>query len=126
MRVYLNNRVAATLSVADAGGWRGEVPDVDAGVYTLRVDEIDAQGAVTSRLETPFKREEPEVLAAATAGAGGAAAAVTVQRGDTLWAIARDRYGEGLLYVQVFEANRSAIRNPDLIYPGQIFALPPE
>ncbi len=126
VRVYLNNRVAATLPVADAGSWRGEVPDVDAGVYTLRVDEVDAQGTVTSRLETPFKREAPEVLAAATQGLDSPAALVTVQRGDTLWAIARDRYGEGLLYVQVFQANRASIRDPDLIYPGQIFALPPD
>lgn len=126
IRVYLNNRAAATLPVADTGSWRGEVPDVAAGVYTLRVDEVDAGGAVTSRIETPFKREAPAVLAAVAAEAEGPATAVTVQTGDTLWAIARDRYGEGLLYVQVFEANRNAIRNPDLIYPGQIFELPPD
>ncbi len=47
-----------------------------------------------------------------------------MQAGDTLWAIARERYGEGVLYVQVFEANRDAIRDPDLIYPGQVFDLP--
>ena len=52
------------------------------------------------------------------------ATAITVQSGATLWAIARDRYGEGLLYVRVFEANRDTIRDPDLIYPGQVFALP--
>lgn len=126
IRIYLNNRVAATLPVEQGSNWRGEVPDVDAGVYTLRVDAVDEQGAVTSRLETPFKREEPSVLAAATEGADGPATAVTVQQGDTLWAIARDRYGEGLLYVQVFEANRTSIRDPDLIYPGQIFELPPD
>ena len=49
---------------------------------------------------------------------------VTVQRGDTLWAISRDNYGSGFMYVRVFEANRDAIRDPDLIYPGQIFDLP--
>ena len=42
----------------------------------------------------------------------------------TLWGIARDNYGEGILYVRVFEANRGAIRDPDLIYPGQVFDLP--
>ena len=126
IRVYLNNRAAATLPVEPDRNWRGEVPDVDAGVYTLRVDAVDGQGAVTSRIETPFKREAPEVLAAASAQIDGPASAVTVQRGDTLWAIARDRYGEGLLYVQVFEANRASIRDPDLIYPGQIFELPPD
>ncbi|MFN4158462.1 MAG: LysM peptidoglycan-binding domain-containing protein [Gemmobacter sp.] len=49
---------------------------------------------------------------------------VTVQPGFTLWAIAKGQYGDGIRYVQVFEANRSQIRNPDLIYPGQVFTLP--
>jgi nucleoid-associated protein YgaU len=47
-----------------------------------------------------------------------------VQPGNTLWGISRERYGQGILYVQVFEANRDKIRDPDLIYPGQIFNLP--
>jgi nucleoid-associated protein YgaU len=85
---------------------------------------------VLSRLETPFKREAPEVLQPALAAqseAGGPApaiAAVTVQKGDTLWAISQERYGSGFLYVRVFEANKDDIRDPDLIYPGQIFTLP--
>lgn len=126
IRAYLNNRAVAQLPVDDDGTWRGDVPSIDTGVYTLRVDSVDASGTVVSRIETPFKREEPAILAAATTTSAGPARAVTVQAGDTLWAIARDRYGEGLLYVQVFEANRSSIRDPDLIYPGQVFDLPAE
>jgi nucleoid-associated protein YgaU len=126
IRAYLNNSVVAQLPVDAEGNWRGEVPQIAAGVYTLRVDALNADGTVASRVETPFKREEPAVLAAATEGEDGPVRAVTVQAGDTLWAIARDRYGEGLLYVQVFEANRAAIRDPDLIYPGQVFDLPIE
>lgn len=49
---------------------------------------------------------------------------VTVQPGFTLWAIAQGQYGDGILYVQVFDANRDRIRDPDLIYPGQVFTLP--
>jgi nucleoid-associated protein YgaU len=49
---------------------------------------------------------------------------LTVQPGNTLWAIARDTYGDGFLYVRVFSANKDQIRNPDLIYPGQVFTLP--
>jgi nucleoid-associated protein YgaU len=49
---------------------------------------------------------------------------VTVQPGFTLWAIAQGQYGEGVMYVQVWQANRDRIRDPDLIYPGQVFALP--
>jgi nucleoid-associated protein YgaU len=112
------------LQVDGQGRWRGDLPDVDEGVYTLRVDEVAEDGSVTSRVETPFKRESPEILAAATADFDGPIKAITVQKGATLWAIARDRYGKGELYVRVFEANRDSIRDPDLIYPGQIFDLP--
>ncbi|MEM7519929.1 MAG: peptigoglycan-binding protein LysM [Pseudomonadota bacterium] len=124
VRVYLNNRSVAELSVDAAGRWRGDLPDIDEGIYTLRVDEVSVGGTVTSRVETPFKREAPAVLAAATDGLEGPIKAITVQKGATLWAIARDRYGAGELYVRVFEANRAAIRDPDLIYPGQVFDLP--
>ena len=49
---------------------------------------------------------------------------ITVQPGLTLWAIAKANFGEGMLYVQVFEANRDKIKDPDLIYPGQVFTVP--
>ena len=126
VRVYLNNNAVISLPVDQEGRWRGDLPNVDEGVYTLRVDELSRAGDVTSRVETPFKRESPEVLAAATEGLSGPLSAVTVQKGDTLWAISRERYGDPLLYVKVFEANSGNIRNPDLIYPGQVFDLPEE
>ncbi len=126
VQIYLDNRPVKRLDVNQEGAWRGSVQDVAPGVYRLRIDALTPEGRVASRIETPFKREAPAVLAAAASDTDGAGAvrAVTVQAGDTLWAIARERYGEGLLYVQVFEANRAAIRDPDLIYPGQVFELP--
>ena len=124
VRVYLDNAPIATLDVDPDGRWRGELPDVDTGIYRLRVDELGPEGAVTSRLETPFKREDPDVLEAAQTDDTAKARRITVQTGNTLWAIARDRYGEGLLYVQIFEANKNSIRDPDLIFPGQVFDLP--
>ncbi|WP_082029455.1 LysM peptidoglycan-binding domain-containing protein [Tateyamaria sp. ANG-S1] len=123
VRVYVNNTPVADLDVTADGRWNGALPQIDTGTYTLRVDELDAEGEVTSRVETPFRREDPEVLAQ-TDDVDSPAKQITVQAGNTLWAIARDRYGEGTLYVQVFEANRDRIRDPDLIFPGQVFALP--
>ncbi|MEP4038451.1 LysM peptidoglycan-binding domain-containing protein [Pseudophaeobacter sp.] len=127
--VYLDNAPAGQFAAAENGSWGGRLEAVTPGVYTLRLDEVDTAGKVLSRLETPFKREAPEVLQPPVSeGATGEAAplvrAVTVQEGDTLWAISQQRYGSGYLYVRVFEANNSAIRDPDLIYPGQVFALP--
>ncbi|RMD92527.1 MAG: LysM peptidoglycan-binding domain-containing protein [Alphaproteobacteria bacterium] len=129
VRIYLDNRPLLTAPVSPQGEWHAELPEVDTGVYTLRVDEVDSEGRVISRAETPFKREEPEVLARLTADIqppelGVAARVVTVQPGNTLWGIARRNYGRGILYVHVFEANRDQIRDPDLIYPGQVFTVP--
>lgn len=47
-----------------------------------------------------------------------------IARGDSLWQISRRIYGKGTRYTVIFDANQSQIRNPDLIYPGQIFVLP--
>ncbi|GGH26557.1 LysM domain-containing protein [Cribrihabitans marinus] len=129
IRIYLDNRAVSDFT-ADAGGrWRGELGDIAPGVYTLRLDELDSDGAVLSRIETPFQRAAPDALRPVASGdapvqAAPQVRAVTVQRGDTLWAISRERYGEGLLYVKLFEANRDDIRDPDLIYPGQVFTVP--
>ncbi|KAJ01888.1 LysM peptidoglycan-binding domain-containing protein [Sulfitobacter mediterraneus] len=124
VRAYLNNTAIADFPVSADGRWGGTVQGIAAGIYSLRVDGLAASGSVTHRLETPFKRESQTVLAEATQDLEGPIKAITVQKGATLWAIARDRYGDGLLYVRVFDANRDAIRDPDLIYPGQVFDLP--
>ena len=126
VRVYVNNRPVATLAVDPDGRWRGDLPNIDTGVYRLRVDELTAEGSVVSRLETPFKREDPEDLEAVRRDELRSASSVVVQTGNTLWAIARDRYGDGFQYVQIFDANRESIRDPDLIFPGQVFDLPDE
>ncbi len=118
VRVYLNDQPVLTVPVEQDGSWTTPLADVDAGVYRLRVDEISPEGKVTSRVETPFQREEVEIAADAPP------TAVTVQPGSTLWAIAKDRFGDGVEYVRVYEANRDLIRDPDLIYPGQVFSLP--
>ncbi|MCO0611818.1 LysM peptidoglycan-binding domain-containing protein [Lutimaribacter sp. EGI FJ00015] len=123
VRIYLDNKPITTSQIDSDGSWRTDLPQVDSGIYTLRVDQIDEDGAVVSRVETPFKREDTSDLAEA-AQADGPARAITVQPGNTLWAIARDRYGEGIMYVEVFRANAERIRDPDLIYPGQVFDLP--
>ncbi|WP_207182314.1 LysM peptidoglycan-binding domain-containing protein [Methylobacterium indicum] len=49
-----------------------------------------------------------------------------VARGDNLWSISRRTYGRGLRYTVIFDANQPQIRDPDRIYPGQVFVLPAE
>jgi len=49
---------------------------------------------------------------------------IVVEPGNSLWRIAEATYGNGLRYTLIFNANQGQIRNPDLIYPGQVFDLP--
>ena len=131
VQVYLDGAAIDSAPVREDGSWRLPLADVQSGIYTLRVDQLDTSGRVMSRFETPFQREDPVNLARLeTAGTetvgqtGIRASVITVQPGYTLWGIATDRYGSGIEYVQIFEANDDQIRDPDLIYPGQIFDLP--
>ncbi len=48
----------------------------------------------------------------------------TVQKGDTLSAIAKKHYGEANAYMAIFEANRPMLDHPDRIYPGQVLRIP--
>ena len=128
VRFYLDNSPVASTAVDQQGYWTADLSDVEAGVYTLRLDQLDQTGKVSSRIESPFKREDREVLAGQIKDTASPARinVITVQPGNTLWAISRERYGRGILYVQVFDANKDKIRDPNLIYPGQIFDLPDE
>lgn len=98
----------------------GLMPNPTAQVQPIGsvTDTAPALGAAPSQSATPTQAAPPQP------GSARVPVSVTVQPGFTLWAIARDQFGEGILYVQVYEANKDRIRNPDLIYPGQVFALP--
>ncbi|MEM7544746.1 MAG: LysM peptidoglycan-binding domain-containing protein [Pseudomonadota bacterium] len=120
IRLYLNRRLISEVTARDDGSWQAVADEiVDPGLYDLRVDQIGDDGRVVSRLSTPFQRE------AITQGDLGKDR-LTVQAGDNLWRIAERRYGQGDRYTLIFGANRNAITDPDLIFPGQIFTLPDE
>jgi nucleoid-associated protein YgaU len=89
---------------------------VPSGRSELRVDRLTPQGTVSQRLTVPFA---PIALAALPENRR-----YLVRRGNNLWMIARRTYGDGLNYTIIYAANAGHIRDPDLIYPGQIFALP--
>lgn len=115
--VYLDNNLLGSADVGADGAWRLRPESrVSPGLYKLRVDEVRNR-KVVARIELPFARAEPlrDFVGQAF---------VVVQPGNSLWRIARRTYGEGVKYTVLFDANKDQIRDPDLIYPGQVFAIP--
>ncbi|SEA74212.1 LysM peptidoglycan-binding domain-containing protein [Rubrimonas cliftonensis] len=117
LRVFANALMVAETQVATDGRWtaRSRV-SLAPGAYTLRVEALSKEGRVEFVVESPFRRE------AVTAGPGPGE--IIVQPGDTLWALAQNVYGAGPRYTVIYGANAGRIRDPDLIYPGQVLAIP--
>ena len=117
VQVYVDNESVGGVVAGADGRWqvKPEKP-VDPGLHTLRVDQVAPPDAkVIARVETPFSR---------AAFAEAAPGSIVVQPGNSLWRIARRTYGHGIRYSLIFEANKEQIRDPNLIYPGQVFAVP--
>ncbi len=57
-------------------------------------------------------------------GKAGDAKFVTVEKGDNLSAISKRVYGDPNQYMKIFEANKPMLKDPDLIYPGQVLRIP--
>lgn len=131
IRIYVDDRFAREVRVAGDGRWQAGLEDVAQGLYRLRIDQLAPDGAVASRVETPFQRDLPPPprprpdgsVEAIVTGPGGEPQ-LTVQPGNNLWTLARAHYGSGTQYTRIYTANRDLIRDPDLIYPGQIFRMP--
>jgi len=118
LSIYIDNRHAASGASDSKGRWRVVPGDALApGTHTLRVDHLGSDGKVIGRAETQFTR-------AKSANAVPDDAVVMVEPGNSLWRIARRVYGSGVQYSVIFDANRGQIRDPDLIYPGQVFFVP--
>lgn len=146
VRLYLNDTYLDTAKVGSEGKWSLKVAKgITPGTYNVRVDDVDAAtGKVLSRAEVKFDfapkaadaSAATETQSASTAESQAAtskdASAVvvdsiktaTVVRGDSLWRISKKIYGSGFRYTVIHRANKEQIRNPDLIYPGQVFVVP--
>jgi nucleoid-associated protein YgaU len=66
----------------------------------------------------------PAAAPTATAAPAPAAATYTVQSGDTLSKIAKAKLGDAQLYMEIFQANRDLLTDPDKITPGQVLKIP--
>lgn len=120
VQLFVDRRIIGQAQADDQGRWRIS-PDaqIQPGVYQLLVVQLDDSGRPAYAIELPFERATIDNIALRDGR-------VIVQPGNSLWRIARRAYGEGAQYTVIYEANASQIRDPDLIFPGQIFEVPEE
>ncbi|GJE56538.1 MULTISPECIES: LysM peptidoglycan-binding domain-containing protein [Methylobacterium] len=101
-----------------------------AGTSAPRQSPLGASPPPAKQL--PTQPQRPDMAAAVAPTPGDPPATVFVPeidtakitRGDNLWQISRRSYGDGKRYTVIYDANRNQIRDPNLIYPGQIFVMP--
>lgn len=139
----VRDRAEVPFTAPDPGQDEGVEYSVQAQGPARHGDGQEAPGRESSvASSSPEERREGQVRPSTTGslaansppGAGTGSSDVQIpgiettriERGDSLWRISRRTYGEGEHYTLIYDANREQIRNPDLIYPGQVFVLPQE
>lgn len=83
----------------------------------------------TKTCDVTFASTKPKVSVQTTRPAENSPApstnkTYTVQKGDCLWNIAKKFYGNGSKYTVIYNANKDKIKNPNLIYVGQVLTIP--
>lgn len=116
VQIYINDLFVSRLQADDSGKWSVEYP-VAPGEHKLRADEVTENGQVLARVEFPFVREETGIEI-------GDDKNLIVQPGNSLWRLARRTLGSGPQFTVIYRANLDRIKDPNLIYPGQVFQVP--
>jgi hypothetical protein len=119
LNVYADDRLLGTATADGDGVWSLVSSERQPAVsFALRLEQLADDGSVLRRVAAPF-----HLPAGLTLEDGDT---YVVERGNSLWRIARRFYGQGIQYTAIYRANRDQIRDPHWIFPGQRFKLPPE
>ncbi len=144
VRLYLSGAYVGDAKTDAGGRWSLTIEHgMTPGAYQMRADEINPSDAkVAARAEAPFDYplaaatqpgatagSPPSPVAKAASPSDVVVDSIQIQHvdpGNTLWGISQKFYGDGSRYQIIFAANSGQIRNPNLIYPGQVFVVPKE
>ncbi|RIK88692.1 MAG: peptigoglycan-binding protein LysM [Hyphomicrobiales bacterium] len=128
--------IAAVAPATPAPAAPADTDDAAAAPQAGTAQEAEADAADAGAPGGEAQAGAQVAVAPAAPAAGGEAAtapplqrvdgAVIIRRGDSLWRISRRVYGHGIRYSTIYLANQDQIRNPDRIWPGQVFTVPHE
>lgn len=117
VEAWIDGRPVGAVAAGPTGNWRLVFAGNEPGQRRLRVTATGSEGEVELLEDEPIYIEDATRISVV----GGLK---VVQVGSNLWRIAREVYGRGARNMAIYEANRDQIRNPDVIFPGQILILP--
>lgn len=117
------------------------IEQANPGVENLQIEVNEGVATIKGDAESPAALEKAILMAgnamgieevqaaeATVAGEqaqfGGDDEFYIIEKGDSLWKIAANAYGNGAKYTAIFEANREVIEDPDKIFPGQKIRIP--
>jgi nucleoid-associated protein YgaU len=113
--LYVDDKPLVHVRADSDGKWHASPKiNLKAGEHHIRADEVDAAGKVLHRVEITFT----------PGGTLPTDGKITVEPGNSLWRLARQIYGTGYEYMTIYQANKGQIRDPNLIYPGQVIEIP--
>lgn len=119
-------RVVVRFSPTEQGLWRITDCKVSSEFRTEVTDEV-ARATVSLTLtqaSDPVAAVGPISKPKPPAAPKSVGRTYTVRKGDSLWAIAKKHYGNGATWPRIYDANRTKIKNPNLIFPGQVLTIP--
>jgi len=114
---------------------KAELESHNLGTQDLKIEVVGDKAVITGNVADQTVLEKAIVAVGNTLGISKVESTVevpdakdpvfhTVKKGDTLWAISAEVYGNGAKYKEIFEANKPMLSHPDKIYPGQVLRIP--
>ena len=110
--------------VAKEVNWQGTTEERDGKLYFKGTTHTQEEANKIWDAIKTIPQWKDEVVADIKATGGAAAETYTVKSGDTLSKIAKEHLGDANAYMDIFNANKDQLTDPDKIKPGQVLKMP--
>ncbi len=115
VKIFLSNEFKINTTSDKLGNWSAKILNLNFKDYDLSVTTNIQNQKIKLKTKIFHERINPEIFLEKE---------IVVQNGNSLWRIARKTLGGGIFYSEIYKNNINKIKNPDLIYPGQVFNIP--
>lgn len=118
----LSGIAASGTYIVKAGDNLSKIAQIKLGSASLWREIFDANRAIISNPDKIYVGQQLTIPGSVTPAESETT--YTVVKGDTLWGIAAKYLGSDYQWSYIYEANRDIVKNPNLIYVGQVLEIP--